>query len=352
MWKVLMTTDICEGSGWRRYGTEDGRKYYYRPDLATTQWETPQGWTEAVVAAIKPIIPSTPPVASVDGGRMPVEKNSLGPLKSSRWVRASTAPNVHAPLGLAATPARNTGAQVSPGFTYTGTPVGKTSDVPYAQTPQSVGRESMAPSRSHDMSMQHQQPFANHHTVLAATPRMVQQKQHFTPSAPVPSGATPSGAAPSGATPSGTTPIASAKQGETPGSALDKSSLRKSMGGRKQKELPPDFVRMLPDLINNRSAYWIAPDMTIIEKYTQVDQWMQISRPQVAWSGARLADAQAATGQTDATAIDEGAITAYTSLEPPHEIAKFLGFVVYYLTVHEKEDEIFELVNGRSLFWF
>ena len=71
---------------------------------------------------------------------------------------------------------------------------------------------------------------------------------------------------------------------------------------------------------------------------------MQTNRPSIVWSGSRAADTPNATGQATAAAVDEEFDDVS---EPPKDIADFLGFVVYYLTLAEKEDEVFELVNGK-----
>ena len=121
-------------------------------------------------------------------------------------------------------------------------------------------------------------------------------------------------------------------------------SVEKARPGRKRKALPPGFTRVDPGEPDNPSvsAIWIAPDKTKCTLWRQVESWMLTNRPTVAWAGQR----QAPTGQTNAAAIDEA--IDYEAYETPRDVAEFMGFLIYYLTLAEKEDEVFDLLNRRD----
>ena len=134
---------------------------------------------------------------------------------------------------------------------------------------------------------------------------------------------------------------APARQEGSPSSAVNESA--KGRPGRKRKELPPGFQRVEEE--GSERSFWIAPDKSKCSSWKQIDSWMQQNRPNVAWSGARLAFAQAAPGQLKASSIDEG---QFEMNDPPDKIEAFLGFVVHYLSQENKEDEVYDLLNQRT----
>jgi hypothetical protein len=237
----------------------------------------------------------------------------LGPPKSSRWVRASAVPmpaeaaavtpqgdrgaTPPLPIDVSKTPGRSEDQISSVEPVSLSTPFGtpqKVSDVPYAQTPQSLLRL----------------PLDSHAEMSSTLPI-----QSFE------------------------TPSTNLRQEDNPGIAIEESASRRGPG-RKRKEAPPGFERVT-DGGNPAERGWIAPDKTKCANWPKVVEWMQKNRPYDPWSSAQ-ANKLLEHGNA---AIDEDEFDAE---DPPQDIAQFLGFLVFYLAQEsENEDSLLDLLNGR-----
>jgi hypothetical protein len=201
--------------------------------------------------------------------------------------------------------------------TNASTPFGKVSDVPYAHTPKSDLRP-------------------------AADPRL--QCESFVAQAQA------------SAAQQMATPDTKGRGEDTPGSTQEESAQGRGRPGRKPKDLPPGFERVVE---GTDKPYWLAPDKTKCTKWLQVEAWLAKrqsgSTPGSAAQsksvggkgvgGPTPTRGDAKIGRAIENPIEPERTEKYDVLDPPQDIAEFLGFVVFYLLHHENEDDAYDLIN-------
>jgi len=304
--------------------------------------------SEAPVCAVKgPTADQTPSASSPPKA---AASASGEPSKESPGAGVCNAPNESVVGGSGRTPSPSAGASSGPASALTATPHGSISDVPYAQTPQSTPSEGVAV------------PFGMPPPIAAGLGAMTNYSQNCRPP-PIAGAASTVPATPATLLPSlsagvashsrslgpqhlASTPSASTHetpestftgQDGTPSSVQNEST--KGRPGRKPKQLPPGFQRI--DEGGDVKPYWLAPDKTKCWRYKDVVDWMEQHRPTVAWSGARLAVAQAVSGQLNASEVQ------LEARDPPEKVEDFLAFAVHYLSQANQEDEVYDLLDDR-----
>jgi len=201
--------------------------------------------------------------------------------------------------------------------TTASTPIGKVSDVPYAHTPKSDLRPAADPRLQYE-------PF------LAQAQASASQQM--------------------------ATPDTNGRGEDTPGSTQEESAQGRGRPGRKPKDLPPGFERVVD---GTDKPYWLAPDKTKCTKWPQVEAWLakrQAGSTPGSGAQSKSVGGKGVGGPTPTRGdfkigravenpIEPERTEKYDVFDPPQDIAEFLGFVVFYLLHHENEDDAYDLIN-------